>query len=139
MNTYLVTLGLESSFEDTSTWSIVDAVNKDEASEKFIKSIYIKDDVFLDEIYGYYLETGFAENFFKDIAPDNKNNEYLNKKWISNVKSFFAPNKLWSDLYIKSAFNKEDITYPIEMIEYIANTWYSPIVMDIKTDVPYIH
>ncbi|MDU6876166.1 MAG: hypothetical protein E6377_17240 [Clostridium sp.] len=64
MNTYLVTLGEESSFGDTNTWAIVDAASKKEASEKFIKSYYKKDEIFISEIYGYYLENGFAENFF---------------------------------------------------------------------------
>lgn len=138
MNTYLVTLGEESSFGDTNTWAIVDANSKNEASEKFIKSYYKKDEIFISEIYGYYLENGFAENFFQDIAPNNRYNEYLNTKWKTNVKKFFDKNTLWSDLYIRVAFNKEKITYPQDMMEYIASKWYKVTVLDIKKDVQYI-
>ena len=59
-----------------------------------IISIYKKDEIFISEIYGYYLENGFAENFFQDIAPNNRYNEYLNTKWKTNVKKFFDKNKL---------------------------------------------
>lgn len=132
MMKFLVYLENEFNIKNKSTWRFITATSKKEAIMKFVNHTSINDKYFLKQIYGYYLTSDICENFFDTIAPENSSNAYLNNLWKENVIKFFRDNTEWANLFIKSAFYKEKIKFPNEMIFYIANNcWYSVIAIDV--------
>lgn len=132
MKKFLVYIENEFDINCPRTWRIITAKNKSEAKGKFKNYISIKDKYFLKQIYGYYLTSDICENFFDGLQPKDSSNEEMNNIWKENVYKFFKSNIEWANLFIKSAFYKEKIVFPNEMIFYIANNcWYGVKAIDL--------
>lgn len=115
---------------------IVLADNKENAIEKYIANISIKDKLFLEDVYSPCINMSYAENLFTDSDGEYLYDEYGNPRYSyeeideffnNNVRNLFKGNNDWYNLYM-SIFEYEDekdedecfipknVTFPDEML-----------------------
>lgn len=96
--------------------AIVLAENKENAIEKYIANIAIKNEFFLEYVYTPSRNLSYAENLFKDnngaLLYDNYGNSIYSQQEIdiffnNNVRNLFKNNQDWYDLYM-SIFEYEN-------------------------------
>lgn len=125
LNKYLI--GIEDLELRESQIVIVLADSKENAIEKYIANISIKDKTFLDDVYCPCINMSYAEHLFIDDNGDYLYDEYGNPRYSyeerqhffkNNVADLFENNKDWYNLYL-SIFeneNDENIIFPNEML-----------------------
>lgn len=142
--------------------AIVLADNKENAIEKYVANISIKNEFFLEDVYSPCVNMSYAENLFKDSNGKYLYDEYGNPRYSheeidvffkNNVAKLFKDNKDWYNLYM-SIFEYEDedekdedgyfipksVTFPDEMLIhmfknqeiYINELFCKEIGVDIK-------
>lgn len=119
--------------------AIVLADNKENAIEKYIANISIKNEFFLEDVYSPCVNMSYAETLFRDNDGEHLYDEYGNPKYSeeeidiffkNNVAKLFKDNKDWYNLYM-SIFEYEDekdedgyfipknVTFPNEMLVHM--------------------
>nr|WP_302660418.1 hypothetical protein [uncultured Clostridium sp.] len=130
-------IGIEGLDLIESEAAVIWADNKENAIEKYISNIGIKNEFFLENVYSPCINMSYAESLFKDnngeYLYDNYGNprysyEEREKFFNSNVANLFKDNKDWYNLYM-SIFEYEDdkdedvipksVTFPNEMLVHM--------------------
>lgn len=124
---YLIGQGDEE-FRDIEL-TIVVASSPEEAIEKFGKQVAIKDEDFLDYVYGKVINDSFAETFFLHTREENAlftRTGHVNvsdEDFAKRVREYFGEHSEFADLYIAHFFGDDDendnTTFPDDMLFYI--------------------
>jgi hypothetical protein len=126
LNRYLVGIS-DFNFEEAKL-VIINAENKQNAIEKYIANIEIKDEIFLENVYDSAYNMSYAEQLYVDnngtyLFDDCGNPRYshdeIDKFFNNNVRKLFKGNEEWYNLYMfmtNQEEGEEKIVFPDEML-----------------------
>jgi hypothetical protein len=108
---------------------IVNAADEDEAIERFIKTVAITEDIFLEHIYEKAVNMSLAEMFW--FQTEDEMDRFMQEgevvisveEFERRVKEFFGPHADFAARYLEYYFSEDDEIpselFPEEMLMYI--------------------